>query len=80
MHKLSRGTANGICITKILHHYGIYYKVTEFRFTHIRRYITFFLPGWINSFQIIWDYEIPNTEWIRFNCYGILGNTKLAFY
>jgi hypothetical protein len=69
-----------VLLTKILHHHGIYYKLSEFRVTHIRRHIKFFLPGWVNSFQIIWDNEIPNTELTRFNSYSILGNIKLALY
>jgi hypothetical protein len=69
-----------VLLTKIQHHHGIYYKLTEFRVTHIERYITFFLPGWINSFRIIWDYEIPNTELMRFNWYSIPRKIKLVFY
>jgi len=35
-----------VLLTKIPHHYGIYYKLTEFRVTHITRYKnSFFLVG-----------------------------------
>jgi len=68
-----------VLLTKIPHHHGIYYKLTEFRVTHIRRYKNSFF-GLINSFQIIWDYEIANTELMRFNYYSIRGKIKLAFY